>query len=257
MAWLFAAVCVLGVSLPALAQKPVAPVSEPPPPPLVEAPPAPPEKGVQRGWSFTGAAGVGFQLLPGDQESSVGLALEGIGAYRFNEWVSLRLRLGWGLTHWERALHTIAAGNAVGQWTAGAYVSVTEWLTTGDPAWFLFKLMASMFAYTGLMLGFVVAGVLYLITPLVPTSFVEMGLAPAAHWVIGELDLYLEGGVGTMFYVDRVRNEISPGWGPLVGAGLNLGRFGAGLHVLWSPPTLNQTRTGHVYAGGATVKLGF
>lgn len=245
------------------ASAPAVPV-EPPAPRAVETPPrseaAPVERTepvrapseVRLGLGSSTGIGAAYHLVSAEDVPRLGLALQGSGFLRLAESLSLRLNLDWALAHFDRALGAIALGISVAQWTTGAYRSVGRWLVTGDPAWFLFKFMASIFAFTALSLGYMAAGVLFVLTPVLATSFIQAGLTAGLHFVYQGLDLFVEAGVGSMLYAER---QLGAGWGPMVGWGLRFGFAQVGAHLLWSPPELNDRRESHVYGAALTVSL--
>lgn len=194
---------------------------------------------MRTGFLLSAGAGVGA-LAASATDQSVGVAFEGVLGYRFDERLSLRFGLDWGITHFERSGPFIIAGTAVAVWTAGAYGTVWNWLVTGDPAWFIFKFALSFVAFTMLTMGFVVSGILYALSPVVASSFFGPTFAVAAHLVQGDADFFLEGGFAAMAYADRARADIRAANGPLFGFGIRVQGFYVGAHAMWSPPALQS-----------------
>lgn len=206
--------------------------------------------------SMTLGGGLGYLLTRSDASSqgSLGLALDAVATHALNDSLSLRLHLGWGFTHFDRSNEALKFGNSAASWTANAYSDVTEWLVTGDERYILFKLVGAFFAYTFLTLGFMVAAVAYVVSPVLATSFMELGLTTAAHVGFGPLEVLVEGGFGALVYGDKSVGLV-PGVGPLVGVVYRHERVRVGLRMLWCPPSLQKgERSGaHVFAGTATV----
>jgi hypothetical protein len=218
-----------------------------------EAPDAPrAHSEVRMGFGTSTGVGAAYHLVSAEDVPRLGLALQSSGFLRLAESLSLRLNLDWALAHFDRVLAAIALGVSVAEWTTGAYRTVGRWLVTGDPAWFLFKFMASIFAFTTLSLGYLAAGVLFVLTPVLATSFIQAGLTAGLHFVYDTLDLFVEAGIGSMLYAAR---RLGGGWGPMVGWGLRFGPAQVGAHLLWLPPELNDTGESHVYGAALTVSL--
>jgi hypothetical protein len=208
--------------------------------------------------SMTVGAGLGYLLTRSNtsHRGSLGLALQAVATHPLNDSLSLRLHLGWGFTHFNRTNEAIQFGNSAASWTANAYSDVTDWLVNGDDRYILFKIMGAFFAYTFLTVGFMVAAISYVVSPLLATSFMDLGLTAAAHLGFGPLGILVEGGFGALVYAHPSRG-IVPGVGPLVGVVYRHERVRLGLRMLWSPPSLQAGKAGstHAFAGSATVGI--
>ncbi len=245
----------------------------PPPPPSTSTPtpqhapsPVTPTEGPSPGTpvedgSATGGAelelnvGPSFLFDSSRSDNSLGLGLAGVGGIRLSDSFSLRLRAGAGFAYFERIAAAFNAGVTVGAWTGGAYASVTDWLVTGDPAFLFFKFFGAMIAYTFLTLGFAVAGLLILFSPIFSLTTLETGITGAFHLVQGATEVFVEGGLGGLLYLNRSGGP-KVGWGPLIGLGVRSGPIGGGLHLLFSPAPINSSRD-TVLAGGVSFRFGF
>jgi len=240
----------------------VDPADAPPPPPLDEPGPAPPpaatpapaplpappaESSPSPGYRvrFTMSTGLGVStFVVSDAWAGWGGVLEGFGEFRFNPWVGLRIRGAWGLTEWDRAALMFNHGVGAGAWTAQAFGSVGNWLV--NPAeYFLLKLFPALFAFMFLTFGFVYAGLAILFSPLAATSYIQLGVSAVGHLPLGaDVDLFAEGGFGTMTYWHPRTQYVRMGFGPVLGLGVAVRQVSFAFHVLWTPPAMQSSATG-------------
>jgi hypothetical protein len=241
-----------------------APASSPPlgmPAPAPAVPVAAPEA-TQPGYRTT------FTLMPGlgvatfavsDAWVGWGAVLEGTGEVRFNPWVGLRIRLAWGLTEWDRSALMIDHGIAAGAWTAQAFSSVGTWLVN-PPTYFLLKLFPSLFAFLFLTMGFLYSGMVFLLSPLAATSYLQLGLSASGHLPLDNgVDLFIEGGLGAMTYWHPRTQYVRMAFGPVFGLGLAVRRISFGLYGMWSPPVMQSSPSGapDVFAASLSLRYAY
>lgn len=206
--------------------------------------------------SLTAGAGLAYLVTQSDASTrgSLGLALDAVATHMLNESLSLRMHLTWAFTHFDRTNGAIKFGNSAVEWTANAYGDVSHWLTHGDERYILFKIVGAFFAYTFLTMGFLVAGVAYVLSPILATSFLDLGLTMAAHLGVGPVGMLVEGGFGAIVYSEKSSGLVT-GVGPLVGVVYRHEKVRLGLRMLWSPPSFQKgERSGaHVFAGTAII----
>jgi hypothetical protein len=254
------------------------PLVEPPPPPPAAPPPqsaAPPApaptapaapiaapEATSRGYntSFTLMPGLGVTTFAvSDAWVGWGAVMEGIGEFRFNPWVGLRIRAAWGLTEWDRSMLMINHGIAAGAWTAQAFSTVGTWLVN-PPTYFLLKLFPAFFAFAFLTMAFMYAGVVFLLSPLAATSYIQLGLSASGHLPLDNgVDLFVEGGFGTMMYWHPRTQYVRMAFGPVLGLGVAVKRVSFGVYGMWSPPPLQSTPSGapDVVAASVSVRYSF
>lgn len=189
------------------------------------------------------------------QKLGAGIALESELTHHFHEDFSLTLRFDWALTDFDRTLAAVRFGNEVTVGTARAYEKVTRWWTEGDEKYRLFKFMAALFAYMIMPAGFGLAMLAYVVSPFLATTFLEGALTASTHLGSVGSGAYVEMGLGTLFFVHPSQTGLFTGAGPVAGVGFRGKRVGAGVHLLYSPPQLNSSSRGHVYAGAIVLRF--
>ncbi|MCC6332493.1 MAG: hypothetical protein IT380_00735 [Myxococcales bacterium] len=231
------------------APQPAQPAPPPPaPPPVDAAPPAPaptppagePAPGYRTHFDLVAGIGVATFAVS-DAWVGWGAALEGLGEVRFSPWLGLRIRASWGLTQWDRVQYWVNHGIAAGAWTTQAFGTVGNWLVADGAKYFLLKLFPAFFAFAFLLMGYLYTGLVFLLSPLSATSFVQLGVSVAGHLPLDNgLDLYAEGGFGTMLYWHPRTQRPRMAFGPVLGVGLTWKQLSFGFHGMWSPPALQS-----------------
>jgi hypothetical protein len=149
------------------------------------------------------------------------------------------------------------AGYAVGRWTTNAYKDVYHWSGIKDDYQSL-RVLGSIFAYVGLIFPYVAAGVLYILVPFSPTTYLELDITASYHFGSDALEGFVEGGLGAVAFIHPEYDVVRGGFGPAAGAGVKLGILRIGAHTLWSPPGTHGslgTTDEHVMTASATVGI--
>lgn len=187
--------------------------------------------------------GVGYLSFEGrsgeEDRASWGLALEAAGLIPLDDMLSVRLKVGWTLSHFSRSAQMIDAGQSTFHWTVNAYRSVGHWVERGKDETFLLRLMAGLFAWTGLSLGFMASGLVFLISPLGATSIVDLGATLQATLLQGRAgSLFCEVGPGLGLFLPPGEAPATVGFGPRLGVGYRFQRMGLSAQGIWSPAAL-------------------
>ncbi|MEW5742667.1 MAG: hypothetical protein AB1938_27365 [Myxococcota bacterium] len=261
---------------PTLPQADPAPIPPPPAPPPLETPPPPPPPPAAPAPApapepaaaesapadyrthFDLVAGIGVATFAvSDAWVGWGAVLEGLGEVRFSPFLGLRIRAAWGLTEWDRVAYWINHGIAAGEWVTNGFSAVGNWLVADGGKYFLLKLFPAFFAFAFLLFGYVYTGLVFLFSPLAATSYVQVGVSVAGHLPLNNgLDLYAEGGFGTMLYWHPSTQRPRMAFGPVLGIGLTWKELSFGFHGMWSPPALQSESSGapDVIAASFTVR---
>lgn len=204
--------------------------------------------------SYIGLGAAYFGLAPasGPASNHFGAALDFRGGIRIGQHAGFNIVGGLALTEWGRTEALFDRGVAVGRWTTGAYGSVTRW---ADDQYLLIKAFPAFVAYCFLLIPYMVAGSLIALSPLASFTYGLIGPTGSFHFGAPELGGFAEAGVGGMFSLPEGQDRPVMGAGPLVGIGMNLGRWALGARLFWSPRGGNTgLRTGpaSVFAGAFT-----
>jgi hypothetical protein len=186
-----------------------------------------------------------------------GLALESNTMQPLGGQWGVGVRFTWGMTEFERFERWAGAGYKIGKWTTHAYADVAKWSVKKDD-YVIFKLMASMFAYVGLMFPLMIAGICYVGAVAAPTTFLEVNVTANRDFGSGRVGPFLEAGLGLNAFVHPKYGNLRGGLGPVLGGGLRAGPVRLGTHVTWSPPPLHgEPGSGHIgiFTGAFTVGI--
>lgn len=249
-----------GAQPPAPAPPPSAasvPPSPSPPPSPTPAPPVPPL--ARR--STTTELGLGVAYLGAIQSrtthSEVGAVFHVAPRFPIGDHYGIGVRFAYGLTGWDRTEDVARAGYKVGRWTTHAYGDVWDWAGEGEKDTRALRYFGAFFAFFGLIVPYVVAGVLYLVSPLAASSFAEADVTfnwePADDPKQGP---YLKGGIGFAAYVHPDTSRLYGGLGPNVGFGYRVDNLNLGVVGTFLPYGAHGSATAeHVLMGGFTIGL--
>ena len=213
----------------------------PPPPPSTAS--TMPSMGPQdRQWRTSMSMGLAYLAVRGsdavpDSTDNVGLALQSrSGAQVGNGW---RLSVGYGLgfTEFQRTAEMWNQASSIGRWTTQAYADVYQWSKRKgeDDALAPVRWTGSMLAYSGLTVGYILAGGMHLGSPLASLSSMHFDVL-AGRYLGGQDDgFHLAGGMGLIGFSHPHSARLRAGVGPVVVTGLDLDRLTIGARVGYSP----------------------
>jgi hypothetical protein len=208
-------------------------------------------EGVGVAWLSRSGGGVRNESLG----VSIELGLEGRAAPQ----VGWGVRLTWGLTDWDRAREYIDAGNRAGTWTTDKFAQLDRWLRESPKDQEALRLMGAFFAYVFLGATYVAVPVCYTGSIFGATSHLQLDATASTHLTDGPIDTWGEVGVGAAALPEAVhgswsQSTVSRAVGPVLGAGVQLGKARLGGRLLWSPPMLtSSTRGATVLIGAVTL----
>jgi hypothetical protein len=215
---------------------PVAPAEVPEPAELTPVGPAEAPKlaDAHAGSSF----GFGFAHLGGtDAESAqrTGLHIELQSRATITRHVQFNLAFGTGLTRFDRTIAAIEWGTGVGGSITTAFGDVYDWSNRGPRELRELRYMGAFFAYFGLGISYIAVPVTYVLSPLASMGHAFAG--PSLSWHSAQnVDVYIEGGVGGMYYGDPTNGGPAIGYGPLLGFGTHLAGKSVGVRAIILPP---------------------
>ena len=115
------------------------------------------------------------------------------------------------------------------------------------------------FLFASLM-GFLYSGMVFLLSPLAATSYLQLGLSASGHLPLDNgVDLFIEGGMGMMTSWHPRTQYVRMAFGPVFGLGLAVRRISFGLHGMWSPPVMQSTPSGapDVFAASLSLRYAY
>jgi hypothetical protein len=186
-----------------------------------------------------------------------GVALHVATRIPFEQNLGIGLRFAWGLTEFRRMDEFAKPAYDIGKWTTNAYVDVYNWAAIKDDAR-LFRWMGAFFAFAVLWMPYIVSGVIYALTPLAPTTYLEGDLT--FNYDVGTDKLgtgpYFKGGLAALAYLHPRTDKLFGGLGPTAGFGVRVGKADIGIQGTWLPPKLhgdNPGETTSVFIGSLLV----
>ncbi|HVY28308.1 MAG TPA: hypothetical protein VHB79_17245 [Polyangiaceae bacterium] len=184
-----------------------------------------------------------------------GVTLESNTVYPVAGRWGIGVRLGWGLTEWDRFDKWTSAGRSIGGWTTTAYSDVYHWSIKEDE-YTLFRVIGSIYAYIGLLFPLIAAGVCYVGAIFSPTTFLEAAVTANYDFGGPQLGPFIELGLGATAFIHPKYDNLRGGIGPTFGGGVHMGHVRIGAHMTWSPHLLHGEASGgrsDVYLGGLTI----
>ncbi len=168
------------------------------------------------------------------------------------------LRLAWGLTEFRRFKSFTSVGYDIGSWTTTAYRDVWSWAGDREKhgGW---GVVPAIFGSVGLLVPYMVAGVIYLVAVVAPSTYLEIdALGTYEFGQDGTRGVvpYLKGGLGFVGYLHPEHNQLLGGVGPSVGFGVRFGKVDLAVKGTWLPPWLHGEFPGehsHILMGGLTI----
>lgn len=148
------------------------------------------------------------------------------------------VRFAWGLTEFRRFEDFTRAGYRTGRWTTNAYKDVWDWAAQKDD-YALFRWMGAFFAFVGLVVPYVAAGLCYLASPVAPTTYLELDATFNYGFGGDKSGPYLKGGLGFVGYLHPRSDELRGGLGPTIGLGARFGSADVGVNATWLPTSLH------------------
>lgn len=176
---------------------------------------------------------------------SYGVVLEMGKNFPLVDRFDLGIRGAWGLTAWDRFDRWAKAGYDIGSWTTEAYADVYDWTRkhSGDPNTHGLRVTASIFPFITLWIGYVVAGLAYVVAVVSPTTYFEgdftVNYNLAAAGPRDRLTPYVKLGAGLFAFVHPNENTLRGGIGPTAGIGLRVSGLHLGANGTFSPPALH------------------
>lgn len=249
------------------------PPARPSPPPeekVAASPASPPEEEEPEDDSTFVYGGIGmaaFGVHPVDRSlrswDELGFALALGGRHEVHEHITLGGGFTWGLTSWQRTAVVWDTANDLGRWTKNAYVNVTRWVGEGkseneDEDTRLWRGIAAVYAYVGLLFPYIATGVMYAVGPLFATSHLQLDFTGTFHLLETRNGPYLETGLGFFAYLHPDTDELRGGLGPVVGFGYDVGRIGFGVKSTISPRYLHSEASPDrtdIYTGQFVLKI--
>ena len=180
--------------------------------------------------------GVGLHDFSGrDVEvPAVGLALEFRNSWKLGSVARINLVTGMDATAWDRTVAVANWGIGAGRWTTQAYRDVYDWSLR--PPEKELKQFGSIFAYFGLIFGYMAVPVALVLSPFAAIS--DMVLGPTVSFHLGDPEMggYAEVGPGLMAYVHPSEQSFEGAYGALLGVGVEAKEIAVGARLLYSPP---------------------
>jgi hypothetical protein len=180
--------------------------------------------------------GVGAAWVASAVDHRVGVHLELQPGFRPHRHVGAQWLAAVGVTSPEHTVATVAWGTRAAGTLADAIRDVDAWRRRGEGTDTEgLRFTGQVVATTGLGMAFVAVPLVYAVSPLMAAGSAVTGPTLSVHPGSGE-SFYVEAGGGAMLYRDPTFGGVGVGYGPILGAGLQLGPRRVGARVLLSPP---------------------
>lgn len=187
--------------------------------------------------------------------SEAGVVFQVAPRFPIGDHYGIGLRFAFGMTGWDRTVDVARPGYKIGRWTTHAYSDVWDWAGEGEKDTRGLRFIGAFFAFIGLIVPYVFAGMFYIAAPFAASSYGEADLT--FHWEPGDdpkQGPYLKGGLALAAYVHPDSGHLFGGLGPNVGFGYRAGSVSLGLVGTFLPYGLHGNDTAeHIFIGSLTI----